>query len=83
VGDLIYGPFEAISYDLNAQSVVQILLKGGLERETIWPLLNVTKTGLERGLKKLRRQDLLGQVLANATAKTTERIDFRKAKEEL
>ena len=43
--------------------MVQFLLEAGLERETVWPLLNLTKTGLERGLKKLRRQDLLGQVL--------------------
>jgi len=83
VGDLVYGPTEMLSYDLDTQAVVQFLLEAGLERETVWPLLNLTKTGLERGLKKLRRQDLLGQVLANATAKTTERIDFRKVKEEL
>ena len=83
VGDLIYGPSIATSYDLDPRAVVQFLLEAGLEREAVWPLLNLTKTGLERGLKKLRRQDLLGQVLANATAKTTERIDFRKAKEEL
>ncbi|MBU4355273.1 MAG: PD-(D/E)XK nuclease family protein [Proteobacteria bacterium] len=83
VGDLVYGPSIATSYDLDPRAVVQLLLGAGLEREAIWPLMNLTKTGLERGLKKLRRQDLLGQVLANATAKTTERIDFRKAKEEL
>lgn len=83
VGDLVYGPSIATSYDLDPRAVVQFLLEAGLERETVWPLLNLTKTGLERGLKKLRRQELLGQVLANATAKTTERIDFRKAKEEL
>jgi hypothetical protein len=83
VGDLVYGPSIATSYDLDPRAVVQLLLGAGLEREAIWPLMNLTKTGLERGLKKLRRQDLLGQILANATAKTTERIDFRKAKEEL
>jgi len=83
VGDLVYGSSIATSYDLDPRAVVQFLLEAGMEREAVWPLLNLTKTGLERGLKKLRRQDLLGQVLANATPKTTERIDFRKAKEEL
>ena len=83
VGDLVYGPTEVVSYDLDTQAVVQFLLEAGLKREAVWSLLNLTKTGLERGLKKLRRQDLLEQVLVNATAKMTERIDFRKAKEEL
>jgi len=83
VGDLVYGTSIATSYDLDPRGVVQFLMEAGLERETVWPLLNLTKTGLERGLKKLRRQDLLEQVLANATVKTAERIDFRKAKEEL
>jgi len=83
VGDLVYGPSEAISYDLEAQAVVQFLLEAGLDREAVWPMLNLTKTSLERGLKKVKRQELLEQVLANATAKTTERIDFRKAKEKL
>jgi len=83
VGDLVYGPTEMFSYDLDTRAVVQFLLEAGLDREAVWPLLNLTKTGLERGLKKLRRQDLLEQVLVNATAKMTERIDFRKAKEEL
>ena len=83
VGDLVYGPSIATSYDLDPRVVVQFLLEAGLQREAVWPLLNLTKTGLERSLKRLRRQDLLEQVLANATAKITERIDFRKAKEEL
>jgi hypothetical protein len=83
VGDLVYGPTEMLSYDLDTQAVVQFLLEAGLDRETVWPMLHLTKTSLERGLKKVKRKEILEQILANATAKTTERIDFRKAKEEL
>jgi hypothetical protein len=78
VGDLVYGPITITSYDLDTQAVVEFLLNEGLEREAIWPLLNITKTGLDRGLKKLRRQDLLEQILSMSNCKTTERIDFRK-----
>ena len=81
VGDLVYGPSIITSYNLDPMAVTEFLLETGLDREAVWPLLNVTKTGLERGLKKLHRQDLLGPVLANATAKTTEHINFRKAKD--
>jgi RecB family exonuclease len=78
VGDMIYGPARVVSYDLNAQAVVQVLLEAGLEKESIWPLLNLTKTSLEKGLKKFKRQDLLDQILSDAPSKTTERIDFHK-----
>jgi len=79
VGDLVYGPTEVVSYDLDTRAVVQFLLKAGLEREAIWPLLNLTKTSLDRELKKLKRKDLLRQILDQASRKITERIDFRKA----
>jgi hypothetical protein len=36
------------------------------------------KWGLEKGLKKFKRQDLLDQILSEAPTKTTERIDFQK-----
>jgi len=78
VGDLIYGPSEAISYDLDAHAVVQFLLEAGLEREAIWPLLTLTKTSLEKGLRKLRRQDLLEKVSSLGDHKISERIGFRK-----
>jgi hypothetical protein len=80
VGDLIYGPSEAVSFDLDPKTVVEFLLKEGLDREAVWPLLGITKTGLERGLKKLRRQDLIPQVLALAPSKSTEKIGFNKVK---
>jgi hypothetical protein len=80
VGDLVYGPSIATSYDLDTQMVVQFLLEAGLEREAVWPLLNVTKTSLERGLKKLRRQELLGDILGQYQAKITEKIGFAKSK---
>jgi len=58
--------------------VVEFLLNEGLDREAIWPMLNLTKTSLERGLKKVKKQDLLEQILALSNCKTTERIEFRK-----
>jgi CRISPR/Cas system-associated exonuclease Cas4 (RecB family) len=78
VGDLTYGLQTITTYDLDTQAVVEFLLNEGLEREAIWPLLNITKTGLDRGLKKLQRQDLLEQILSMSNCKTTERIDFHK-----
>ena len=80
VGDVSYGPSISTTYDLAPQAVVQFLLEAGLERETVWPLLNLTKTGLERGLKKLKRQDLLGDILAGASSKQTEKVGFSKLK---
>jgi hypothetical protein len=81
VGDLFYGPSQAVSYDLDPQAVVQFLLEAGLEREAVWPILNVTKTGLEKGLKKLRRKDLLEHILTMTPSKTTEKVGFSKVKE--
>jgi len=78
VGDLVYGRSEAVSFDLDPKMVVEFLLNEGLEREAVWPLLSITKTGLERGLKKLRRLELLEHVLSRSHRKTTERIDFRQ-----
>jgi hypothetical protein len=78
VGDLVYGPTQAVSYDLDAQAVVQFLLEAGLDRDTVWPILNITKTGLERGLKKLKRKDLLEHILTTAPSKMIEKVGFRK-----
>ncbi|MBW1992692.1 MAG: PD-(D/E)XK nuclease family protein, partial [Deltaproteobacteria bacterium] len=78
VGDLVYGPTTVTSYDLDTRAVVEFLLNEGLDREAIWPMLNLTKTSLERGLKKLRRHDLLEYILSLADRKVSERIDFRK-----
>ncbi|MBW1990793.1 MAG: hypothetical protein JRI59_01415, partial [Deltaproteobacteria bacterium] len=80
VGDLTYGPAHVTSYDLDAKTVVDFLLGEGLDREAIWPLLGVTKTSLERGLKKLRRLELLEAILSESPAKVSERVDFRKEK---
>jgi CRISPR/Cas system-associated exonuclease Cas4 (RecB family) len=78
VGDLVYGPSETVSYDLDPKMIVEFLLNEGLEKEAVWPLLGLTKSGLERGLKKLRRPDLLEQIFSQSARKTSERIDFRK-----
>jgi len=78
---MVYGPAQVVSFDLDPAQVTAVLLEAGLAREEIWPLLSLTKTSLEKGLKKFKRQDLLDQILSDAPAKTTERIDFRKNKE--
>jgi hypothetical protein len=80
VGDLIYGPIISTSYDLDPQAVTQQLLDAGLDRDQVWGLLGITKTSLERGLKKLKRKELIGQILAQAEGKITERIQFIKMK---
>ncbi|MDD2901965.1 MAG: PD-(D/E)XK nuclease family protein [Syntrophales bacterium] len=79
VGDMVYGTSPVVSYDLDPQKVTTILLSAGLSREEIWPLLSLTKTNLEKGLRKLKRRELLEQVLSTALAKGSEKIDFRKA----
>ena len=77
VGDLVYGPSPVVSYDLDPQKVATILMNAGLSREEVWPLLSMTKTNLEKGLRKLKRRDLLEQVLSTAMVKGSEKIDFR------
>jgi hypothetical protein len=59
VGDVVYGPKISTSYDLDPKEVTEYLLEAGLERDHVWGLLNLTKTNLESGLRKLRRKDLI------------------------
>ncbi len=54
--------------------------EGGLEQGQVWGLLNLTKTNLETGLRKLRCKDLIPQILMLAPSKPTERIGFNKVK---
>jgi hypothetical protein len=79
VGDLVYGPSRVVSYDLDPKQVTAVLLEAGLAKDEVWPLLSITKTNLEKGLRKLRRSDLLEQALSTADIKDSEKIDFRKA----
>ncbi|MDD2900800.1 MAG: PD-(D/E)XK nuclease family protein [Syntrophales bacterium] len=81
VGDLVYGPSRTISYDFDPQLVATTLLEAGLNREEVWSLLSITKTNLEKGLRKFKRRDLLEMVLSTAASKGSEKIDFRKAEE--
>jgi hypothetical protein len=67
-----------VSFDLDPQKITTILLSAGLSREEVWSLLSLTKTNLEKGLRKLKRRDLLEQALSTATTKGSEKIDFRK-----
>lgn len=78
VGDLVYGPTTVTSYDLNTKTVVEFLLHEGLDRESVWPLLSITKTNLEKGLRKLRRKDLYEMLISKANAKVSEKVDFYK-----
>jgi hypothetical protein len=78
VGDLVFGPAPVVSYDFDPRQIVQTLLEAGLDREQIWPLLSITKTNLEKGLRKLRRRDLLEQVYSSTASKVSEKVDFRK-----
>jgi hypothetical protein len=79
VGDLVYGPSQTISYDLDPQIVTTTLLEAGLSREKVWSLLSITKSNLEKGLRKIKRRDLLELVLSTAASKGSEKIDFKKA----
>jgi hypothetical protein len=78
VGDLIYGPNQVVSYDLNPEQITAVLLEAGLSREDIWPLLSITKTNLEKSLRKLRRRDLLDLALSRGTIEVSEKVGFRK-----
>jgi len=44
----------------------------------VWPLLSVNKTGLERGLRRLRRKDLLEVALCTGTSVNSQKIEFYK-----
>ena len=81
LGDVVYGPSVSTSYDLDPRGVTEHLLGEGLEVDQVWALLGLTKTSLERGLKKLKRKDLLDAILAAAPSKETERVGFSKVKE--
>jgi len=81
VGDQVYGPSISTTYDLDPREVTEGLLDKGLEVDQVWGLLGLTKTSLERGLKKLKRKDLLDAILAAAPSKETEKIGFHKVKE--
>jgi CRISPR/Cas system-associated exonuclease Cas4 (RecB family) len=78
VGDMVYGASPVVSYDLDPQKVTAILLEAGLSREEVWSLLSMTKTNLEKGLRKLQRRDLLDLALSSAATKNSEKVDFRK-----
>lgn len=81
VGDQVYGSSISTTYDLDPKEITEKLLGEGLEVGQVWGLLNLTKTGLERGLKKLKRKDLLDAILAGAPSKQMEKVGFSKVKE--
>ena len=67
-----------VSYNLDAQQVVQTLIEAGLSRDDVWPLVSITKTNLEKELQKLRRKDLIDLVLSTGITKVSERIEYQK-----
>jgi hypothetical protein len=81
VGDQVYGPSISTTDDLNPREITEKLLGEGLEVDQVWGLLNLTKTNLERGLKRLKKKDLLDAILAGAPSKETEKIGFSKRKD--
>jgi hypothetical protein len=81
VGDVVYGPKISTSYELDPKAITDYLLnEGGLDTDQAWGLLNLTKTNLESGLRKLRRKDLIPKILELALSKPTEKIGFNKVK---
>ena len=79
-GDLVYGPSIITIYDLDPRGVTEYLLNEGLPTDQVWGLLNLTKTSLERSLKRLKKKDLLNVILAGAPSKEVEKIGFSKIK---
>jgi hypothetical protein len=80
-GDVVYGPKISTIYELDPKAITDYLLnEGGLETDQAWGLLNLSKTSLESGLRKLRRKDLIPKVLELAPSKPTEKIGFNKVK---
>lgn len=77
-GDLVYGPTTSTSYDFDAQAVATFLLEAGVGRAEVWGILSVTKTNLDRALRRVRQKDLLERIMATVAPKISERIDFRK-----
>ena len=69
-----------VSYNLDAEEIVQTLIEAGLSRDEIWPMVTITKTNLEKELRKLRIKELIDLALSTATTKVTERIKFNKQK---
>ena len=80
VNDQIYGPSISTSYDLDPRGVTEYLLNEGLPTDQVWGLLNLTRTSLERSLKRLKKKDLLDVILAGAPSKEMEKIGFHKSK---
>jgi len=80
VGDMTYGPIQVQSYNLDPKLTTETLWEAGLDRDEIWSLLSITKTNLEKGLRKLRRKDLIDLTLSTGTAKVSEKIEFQKLK---
>jgi hypothetical protein len=76
--NLLYKPNQVVFYDLDPEQVITVLFEAGLAREEVWSLLSMAKTNLEKGMRKLRRRDLLELVLPISQAKVSEKIDFPK-----
>lgn len=76
--DLVYGPYQVTSYDFYPEQVTAVMMVASLTREEVWPLLVITKTGLEKGLRRLNRKDLLDLALLTGTIKVSEKVEFKK-----
>jgi hypothetical protein len=83
VGDLIYGPKETLEYDFDPKTITdQIIGEIGEEnKEEAWRVLSISKTKLEKGLRKLKQKKLLEGILATAPTIPGYEFKFQKAKD--
>jgi hypothetical protein len=83
VGDMIYGPKETENYELDPKTITEqiIAVIGEENKENAWGVLSVTKTNLEKGLRKLGQKELLKGILAMAPTKPSYEVKFQKAKD--
>lgn len=78
VGDVFYGPNPEISYEFNPEQLTTFLLDEGLSRDQVWELVTMTKTTMERELRKAKRKELIDKVYGMAAEKVSESFDFHK-----
>ncbi len=78
VGDMVYGPTPSFTYELDARAITSQLIEAGVQKDEIWKMLTLTKTSLEKGLKRLKRKELLDEFLSTVPCKGGEKIGFIK-----
>jgi hypothetical protein len=72
------GPLKLVSYDFDPEQVTATLLEAGLSREEVWSLLTITKTNLQKGLRRLNRKELVELAISTGTIRASEKVAFSK-----